>query len=63
MKTYLKISIITGLLLTFYGAYIMASGNPDYLPFFKLALSTFTFCVLLKVYIDFRKSRDKKIIN
>ncbi len=78
MKTYLKLSFWTAILLTFIGAYILASGRPllisesghlvtdlkqSYLPFFKLALSGFIFCALLKLYIDFRKTKNNNSVN
>lgn len=72
MKLYLKISFGCGLLFVLYGAYILASGDhtlyddngnivytKSYLPFFKLAISTFVFCFLLKVFITYTENRKK----
>ena len=65
MKTYLMLSFVGVMLFVFFGSYLLATGQSreDYLPFFKIAVAGFIFCVLLKLYIDFRKKKDNRYVN
>ena len=65
MKTYLMLSFVGVMLFVFFGSYLLATGQSreDYLPFFKIAVAGFIFCVLLKLYIDFRKKKDNRSVN
>ena len=65
MKILLMLSFGAVMLLIFFGSYLLATGHTreDYLPFFKIAVGGFIFCVLLKLYIDFRKRKDNRSVT